>query len=188
MNNQNKKVDKRRNKDHLKYKINGKCVDEYESCKEWIESKKSINTRKNYKSTLQIYVKFTGKTPDELIDEALDELDDKVIIQRQKHIRYIRKFKNYLINERNSSEKTVNQRLRCIHNFYKYYDIPISENVIAKKTNKKDGNNERLTYEDIKNVLENYAGENPLIRAYILVAVSTGMASDDITKLTVGDV
>ncbi|MFW6002089.1 MAG: phage integrase N-terminal SAM-like domain-containing protein [archaeon] len=176
------------NKDCLKFRIKGKTIDEYESCKDWIDSKRTNNTKKNYKSALQQYVKFTNKTPDELKDEVIDDLKNGVIQPELSNIKNIKKFKNYLNNEIQSSQRTINQRLRCIINFYKYHDLPISTNTIIHNPSAKEGNNERLTYDEIKKVLNFYTGDNPLMRTYIMVALSSGLASDDIISLTVGDV
>ncbi|MFW6046834.1 MAG: hypothetical protein ACOCP4_03480 [Candidatus Woesearchaeota archaeon] len=180
-------------KDHLKYRIKGKTIEEYPMCKRWLNNRKphKVNTKRNLKGALQQYVKFMGMTPDEIINDGkrLNQNNHQDFINE--HYNHLIDFKNHLMNERGSAESTINQRLSSVLDFYNFNLLAIPErfykNIYVDNPQQKSGNKARITYDDIEYALDKVV-ESPMMRAFILVGISTGLACDDITTLTVGDV
>lgn len=56
----------------------------------------SPSTRKTYLFFLEKYIKFTGKTPDELIEERLKQLGSSNLMDRKAHEELLTGFQNYL--------------------------------------------------------------------------------------------
>lgn len=85
----------------------------------------TINT---YKHSLQLYVDFTGKTLEELIEESEEEQNSGVIRRKRKIKEYFNGFKKYLNEVKNLkgkpySENTKRQLIVLIQAFYSHFDI-----------------------------------------------------------------
>jgi len=153
------------------------------------------NTWLNYISAMSHYTTFTGKTPEQLIDDAKKEIKQGLLMDEREIFKYIPNFRNYLRKQENPftgnplSESTVKKYVGIIVTFYKAFQIQTPEMPKKKKRKGKvtKVNDTRiLTNEDgkiyIRHALQ-YA--NPRDRAIILCGISSGMGAAEISSLTV---
>ncbi len=76
----------------------------------------TINTIRTYLNALQAYTEFTGKTPEELIDEAEQEISDGILPRKRKIKRYIIDFRKHL-QENGLADKSVQGYLEVLKAF-----------------------------------------------------------------------
>jgi integrase len=150
---------------------------------EWFDTiKPSGNTIKGYLSAMQDYMEFTGKTPEELINEAEQEISAGVIPRKRSIKKYLNDFRKQLY-DKELADKTIQKILSAIRSFYASYDIDIpklskTEHTVAIK----EENIAIPTKSDIQEVLKVC---DPLEKALILVGVSSGLSTNEIIRLTV---
>jgi len=76
----------------------------------------TINTIRTYLNALQAYTEFTGKTPEELIDEAEQEISDGILPRKRKIKRYIIDFRKHL-QENGLADKSVQGYMEVLEAF-----------------------------------------------------------------------
>ena len=84
----------------------------------------SENTIQSYLSVMQKYTDFTGKTPEELIDEAEKEIDDGIRGRKRKIGRYLTDFRNQM-QDSGLAEKTVYLNIAGVRSFYGAFDVDL---------------------------------------------------------------
>lgn len=133
---------------------------------------------KNYRNGLDFYCKFLGKTPTEIIREAIDEQKNDVWVTDRKIRRYFTTFVDYLI-EIGNAPQTIRNKVNWVKTFYKEYGIetprvkiPRSKiNISLKPVPDKEVISEVLKIASIRD------------RAIILLMASSGMGSAEIRSL-----
>ena len=73
---------------------------------------------------MQKYTDFTGKTPEELIDEAEKEIDDGIRGRKRKIRRYLTDYRNQM-QDSGLAEKTVHLNIAGVRSFYGVFDVDL---------------------------------------------------------------
>lgn len=156
--------------------------------KQWlIHTGVKEKTVENYLLGLSQYLVYTGKTPDELIDEAKAEAKDSVDMCDRGVVLYRDGFRD-MLEKSGYAPCTIKNYMNCVNSFYEsmYIDIPRSRargkhrsSPRAKKENVRP-----ISKETIQDILP-YC--DPLEKAIVLVGVSSGLAEADIMNLKISD-
>jgi len=144
------------------------------------------STIETYTAAIKHYETINDMTLQELLDEAEDEEEQGL---RWKH-RTLRKrlttYQNWLLQNYNyTTAKLYLNKIKTIyrHNIIEIHELPIM--------NKKQAHiNQPLTYNDLpskETLLKAYNHSNPLMRAYILFAISSGCSRTETLNLTIDD-
>jgi integrase len=151
--------------------------------KEWFSSINSRrNTKKAYLSSLHFFTDYVGRSPEELITEAEEEIISGKLI-RQRNI------KKYLIGFREELQKkglaplTVRNYMSAIKSFYQNFDIVLPKiSKTGEKAQPLKKHKDIPTKEDIFEVLRVC---DPIEKAVLLVGVSSGLSSNEISNLQI---
>ena len=144
----------------------------------------SEKTKREYLIRINQYSKFTGKTPEELIDEADDEQDQGIKQRKRKVKDYILDYIDDLKNN-NKSNNTIKSHIDTVFAFYRYFDVdpPRVKNIVPV-------NHENLSFQElpemehIKQVLKVCSIRD---RAIVLLHFSSGMGAAELRHLTCKD-
>lgn len=154
---------------------------------QWLELIEAAEaTRKTYTTYIKAYAECIGKSPTELIDEAITETKAGKLLSERNTVIYMTKFKKCL-NDQRKAPKTQGVAFSTIQSFYKTFDIQLSS-VIGKKKKRLplQENQYFLTKDDVKNLLTN--AKNLRTRAIILCMATSGMAKNEILNLRLRDI
>ena len=150
---------------------------------EWFDTiNPSDNTQKHYLSAMQKYTDFTGKTPEELIDEAEKEIDTGVRGRKRKIRRYLIDLRNQL-QDSGLAEKTVQGYVSAVRSFYSAFEVDLPK--LAKTENTVttlEENTPIPTKSDLQVALKTCG---VMEKALMLVGVSSGLSSNEIIRLKV---
>ncbi|AUB55254.1 hypothetical protein BK007_03970 [Methanobacterium subterraneum] len=134
---------------------------------------------KIHRNGLMFYSEFLGKTPTELIDDAIVEEENNIRMSSRKIKRYFLKFIKHL-EEIGNSPQTIRNKINSVKTFYHEYDIETPRIRLQKKTE-----NKALVdipkKEHIRAALKHTSIRN---RAIVLLMTSSGMGSAEIRNLT----
>lgn len=156
-----------------------------QTIKDWLNStSQKKGTRNLYIFAMQYYTEFLSMTPDEILDEAEQEVIDRVSPRKSRMKRHLLDYKDHL-QKQGFAPLTIKSRLTGVYSFYKKNDItlpsmPRNESRAQPLKQHKD----IPTKEDIQTILK-HADE--LERAIVLIGVSGGLAANELCNLTVGD-
>jgi integrase len=152
---------------------------------------KQKSTKIRLKRYIRHYCNFRGKNPTELIKEADEE--SKKDIPRWEIAEYdlrdiLKEFKEYL-EIKDYSERTVKENIIAVKSFYNFRQIVIPKtNFKYRQTDTAD--KVVKTVEDLpgeKEIRQALTFANPLVKAIILVMISSGMDASTVTSLRVKD-
>jgi integrase len=153
--------------------------------KKWLAGIKATEqTQKSYLQAMQCFTDFTGRTPEELLLEAEDEIRKGLLMRERSIDDYLLTFRESLESQ-NLSQMTVKSRVTAVCSFYKRYNIQLP--YIPKSTRNATPEIDRMripTKDDIRELLVLC---NPLERALILVGASSGLSVTDICNLKISD-
>ena len=135
------------------------------------------NTRKNFQHSMSMYTDFLNMTPEELLDEAEQEMS--LPIRKRKLKKHIISFRVFL-QGKGVSENTIRSRLTAIRSFYNANEILIPKIKFEKPKTIKS-NDQIPTKEDIQDCLSIC---DPLEKAVMLAGISSGMAANEIRNIT----
>lgn len=154
---------------------------------QWLEMIEGAGaTRKTYKTYIKAYCDCIGKTPSELIEEAIKETREGKLLSERNTIIYLTNFKKCL-NDKKKAPKTQGVALSTIKSFYKTFDIQLSSSL--GKTKKRLTLREHqtfLTKDDVKTLLTH--ASNLRMKAIILTMATSGMAKNEILNLRLKDI
>ena len=138
--------------------------------------KQSIRIHQN---SLQFYADFIGKTPTEIIDDAIMEEEANARRSLKKIKEYLVNFIEYLI-EIGNSPQTIKNKVNSVKTFYHDHDIKTPR----VKMPKKPGNAVLVDIPGKEHIIQalNYASIRN--KAMILLMSSSGMGSAEIRNLT----
>lgn len=131
---------------------------------------------------MYFYTELIGKTPDELIEEAEDELRSGKLMRERNILRYFDEYVEFL-EDRDLAPKTIEGYIGAVRSFYrkKHIEVPDLERKKAKPMKK---NRVIPTKEDLQDCLEKC---HPLEKAIVLTGVSSGLSDVDIVNLKISD-
>jgi integrase len=137
-----------------------------------------------YLQCMQWYARFCGMTPTQLLAEAEDEADDGVKMRN-------RKIKSRLIGFRKQmrdsglADFTIRGRMTGVKSFYQSFDVQIPN--IQSDRHKPRTKKENMAVPVKQDIQDTLKICDPLARAIILVGVSSGLASNEIRNLKIGE-
>lgn len=140
----------------------------------------SKNTQRNYLQALQFYTEWTGKTPEELVLKAEEEIKNGILPRLRSVKKYMIGFRKHL-QDKGSAQNTVKINMNGVLSFYRSFEIELP--VLPKsgeKTSVLVENVEVPTKEDLQTVLKTC---DPLERAVVLTGVASGLSSNEIRHL-----
>jgi len=144
------------------------------------------STIKIFKAALKNYEKSQQKTLQELLHEAETEEEQGIRWKNRKLPQRLLTYKTYLLDKYNVT--TAEQYHTKVKTFYKHHLIEIHE--IPKTSTIKAHKSKPITYKDLptqKTIKEAYQIAKPIMKAYLLLAVSTGCARKELLNFTIQD-
>lgn len=145
-------------------------------------SKASI---KQYKTTLNQFAKYNGLTIDELIEEAENEEEQGIRLKKRTLKTRLVNYRSYIIE--NNSKNTIVNKMTQIKTFYRHFEIEIPTlPYISDKNIRKEA---PIGYEDIPTktiIREALDFSSLMMKSFILLQCSSGMAKAEALSLTVG--
>lgn len=148
----------------------------------FINKNLSESTQSLYTLGLKQYCDLTGKTLEELLDEAEDEEENIPRLRKRKIDSYLPRFKKSL-EERKLAPQTIKVYVSAVKTFYKYYKITIPEvstDVSDICLEKNEG--KLLTKEEIQKMVEIAPIRD---KTMIYLMAMTGMAQAEVRNLTI---
>lgn len=119
---------------------------------------------------MQFYAEFTGMSPDELLDEAEKEEQDRIPMRKRAIKSRLMDFRDYL-EARGIAPMSVKSRMSAIQSFYKSNDIQVPALPRSdKKTKPLEQHKAIPSKEDIREIL---AICDPMERAILLTGLSS---------------
>ena len=152
--------------------------------KRWLKGT-SNNTQRIYLNSLALFCIITGKSPQEMLDIAWKEYEERVPPWKQQLEAWFEDLEEHL-EETTTYKNTANTKRAGVVNFFRFHRIPTPDNYRRSRGNTKfDSNNERppLTKQDIRDALN--AAKNFKLKALILTQATSGLSEVDVLKLTV---
>ena len=139
-------------------------------------------TMETYKTTIKHYEQLNQQTIEQLIQEADQEEEQGIRWKHRKLRKRLIQYQNWLLQEYNyTTAQTYLSKLKTIYN---HHQIEIHQ---LPPLNKKQAKiSKPITYNDLptkETLLKAYHISNPLMRSYILFAISTGCAKREILNL-----
>ncbi len=142
------------------------------------------SSKKSYLLRIGQYCTFTGKTPTELIDEAIEDEENRVRMMNRRIKKQLLDFRAHL-EETNKSPNFTQNAMTVIRSFYSEFEIELPKSRSNRKKEEKLSTTKDIPdKDDIKKVLK-YA--NPKYKAMILLMMSSGMGSAEIRELRFSD-
>ena len=146
----------------------------------------SYSTIKIFKSALKQYEQLNQMTLSELLEEAEKEEEKGIRWKHRQLPQRLLQYQNHLLQHYNYT--TAETYLTKVKTFYKHHLIEIHTIPRVNTINTKKSR--PITYQDLptKNTLkEAYNLAKPIMKAYILLAISTGCARNEMLRFTRND-
>ena len=142
-------------------------------------------TKKQYRVSLKQYAQFNGMSLDELILEADQEEEDGIRLKKRTIKTRLVNYRSYII--KTDSKNTIVNKMNHIKAFYRHFEIEIPQlPYLSDKNLRKEP---PIGYEDLPTktiIREALDFSNLMMRSFILLQVSSGMAKAEALSLTVG--
>ncbi len=143
-------------------------------------------TRENYEMYLKVFCECVGKTPDELISEAIEETKAGKLISERTIVPYLAKFKTCL-KQKAFAPTTQTLAFAAVRSFYRFYDIQLPSAVSkSKRTLPLRENRNFLSKEDVVKLVIN--AKSLRDKAIVLCMATSGMARREILNLRLKDI
>lgn len=139
-----------------------------------------------YKAAVKIYEKITGKTIDELIEEADLEEENRVRWKKRKIRQYLIEYRNHLYDT--LSEGTAKRYFTGIKTIYTHFEIELHD--LPTFNSKQIDKTYKMDYEDLitkEQLIDAYYEANNLFKCLITLGISSGLSKIDMLNLTVQD-
>lgn len=151
--------------------------------KDWfLNLEPTKNTEKSHLQGLKEYCNFLGKSPDQLINEALEDMDRKKIAVRRIKSEILLFRQN--LTKNGASPSTVKIRVNSVKSFFRYNNVEIPFFGRHKRVNCLECHKQIPNKDDIRAALLH---ADKLERAIVLTGISSGLAEQEITNLKVSD-
>ena len=156
----------------MKSNLNDKIIDDF------LNSQTKLGTFKTYKTQMKLYLEYTGKTGQQIIDEKRNDKNFQV----EKNILGFRKW----LLQKGKSENYATSTVGAVRGFYSYYRIPL---MFRKQESRKLTEKNRKTTDylfDREDLAQMALAGNLKERYVLLVGKSVGLRASDFLKLTYG--
>jgi integrase len=163
-------------------------MDDIKNDEEIIDFLRAKNRRKSTEDVhlkrLRAYCNFIGKKPVELINEAVDDEENRIRIKKRRIRKYFIDYSEHLRNG-GRSQYTIANHFSSIKTFYRNSEIELPSIPINSTSEVKRARSESIpSKEDIRIALGHTKFK---YRAIILLMSSSGMGSGEVRNLTIGD-
>lgn len=154
--------------------------------RDWLDSlDPTPNTERNYANALLNYVIFTKKRPAQLLEEAECEIRNGTLMRERTIKKDMIAFRKYLTSK-GLAPLSIKSYLSGVRSFYRQNDIEVPSTIKqGQRAKTLEENNPIPQKEDLQEVLK---VANPKEKALILVGCSSGLSSNEILRLTVGQI
>lgn len=152
-----------------------------QTIKDWLSSiNAKPTTRNGYIDSMRAYTEFLGKTPEQLIEESEEDITSGKLMRKRRIYYELARFREYLQNS-GLAPMSVKAKVNSVRSFYRqnYIELP---NLPNSEVSTLPENWAIPTKEDIREVL---LVADPLEKALVLTGVSSGLAINEISNLTV---
>ncbi len=150
-----------------------------------VEIDATENTRRNYIRAMSYYTDLSLRTPEELIEEAEQEVVSGTLMRKRRIKSYLLRFKEFL-DENEYAPKTQNVYLSAVHSFYSTYEIDLPRKRQRNKIVTLEKNGKRLlTIEDVRKMVSH--ARTLRDKAIVLTMASSGLAQREVRSLTLGN-
>lgn len=140
-------------------------------------------TEKNYIAALKNYSNYMNKTPSDWVEDARQDIRSGRMPSERMVRRQVLGFRKHMYDN-HMAPLSIKARLSCIVSFYKFFDVEVPTLPRSKaKARTLEGNDRIPTTEELREVLKVC---NPLETAMVLVGASSGLSSNELRRLTVG--
>jgi len=156
-----------------------------ELIKEWFAAIEAApNTRAGYLQGMALYTDFTGRTPDQLLEEAESEIKSGLLMRKRSIRKHLLDFRE-MIKAKGYAPKTIKNHMVAVKSFYKTFDIdlPTLNKRRSFQASPTEKNKFELKKEHIQEALKHAYIRN---RAIILSITSSGLGQSDILDIRVG--
>ena len=146
------------------------------------------STMVRYRTIINYYVESQGMTLHDLILEAEKEEDQGIRLKNRTIKKRLINHRNYLINERNYSNITIQKTMTGLRTIYNHYEIELPK--LPTLNNKNVKKYETIYYNDLptKELIQKAVNHSkPLMKAIILFITSSGCARAETTSITLQD-
>ena len=142
-------------------------------------------SKKQYRTTLNQYAKFNGLTIDELIEEADNEEEQGIRLKKRTLKTRLVNYRSHIIET--DSKNTITNKMTQVKSFYRHFEIEIPQlPYLSDKNIRKEA---PIGYEDIPSktiIREALDFSNLMMKSFILLQCSSGMAKAEVLSLSVG--
>ena len=150
-----------------------------------VEIDAAENTRRNYIRAMSYYTDLSGRMPEELIEEAEQEVVSGTLMRKRRIKSHLLRFKEYL-DENGYAPKTQNVYLSAVHSFYRTYEIDLPRKRQRNRIVTLEKNGKRLlTIEDVRKMVSH--ARTLRDKAIVLTMASSGLAQREVRSLTLGN-
>lgn len=142
-------------------------------------------TVKQYRTTLTQYANFNGLTLDELIEEADAEEEKGIRLKKRTLKTRLVNYRSHIIES--DSKNTITNKMTQVKSFYRHFEIEIPQ--LPYLSDKNIRKEVPIGYDDIPSktiIREALDFSTLLMRGFILLQCSSGMAKAEALSLTVG--
>ena len=142
-------------------------------------------TVKQYRTSLREYVKYNGMTLDELIKEADLEEEQGIRLKKRTLRTRLVNYRKYIVAK--DSKNTIQNKMTQVKSFYRHFEIEIPQ--LPYLSDKNIRKEVPIGYDDIPSktiIREALDFSNLMMRSFILLQCSSGMAKAEVLSLTVG--
>jgi hypothetical protein len=156
----------------MKSNLNDKIIDEF------LNAQTKLGTFKTYKTQMKLYLEYTGKTGQQIIDEKRNDTNFQVETS-------IFGFRKWLL-QKGKSENYATSTVGAVRGFYSYYRMPL---MFRKQESRKLTEKNRTTTDylfDREDLAKMALAGNLKERYVLLVGKSVGLRASDFLKLTFG--
>jgi hypothetical protein len=156
----------------MKSNLNDKIIDDF------LNAQTKLGTFKTYKTQMKLYLEYTGKTGQQLIDEKHNDTNFQVETS-------IFGFRKWLL-QKGKSENYATSTVGAIRGFYSYYRMPL---MFRKQESRKLTEKNRTTTDylfDREDLAKMALAGNLKERYVLLVGKSIGLRASDFLRLTYG--
>jgi len=150
---------------------------------EWFTKKNlATGTQEIYRIVMEDYQKFTGKSLEQLIEEAEKDEESQSRIRKREINKHIFGYKNYL-EKKGYAPGTINNKMAAIISFYKSFDINVPTLTLNKGDTILDKNDTPLITKEQLNKMLNVASARD--KAIIYLLALSGMSQKEARDLTI---
>ncbi|WP_321417138.1 tyrosine-type recombinase/integrase [uncultured Methanomethylovorans sp.] len=151
---------------------------------EWLDTlNPKPNTERNYLVAMQAFTEWVGKTPEEILTEAEQEIKAGKLMRERNVKKYLIGFRKYM-QDSDYAPISVKNYLTGVKSFYKLFDIEIP--TLPRTGNKARPLERHSQIPDKEDVQQVLTICDPLEKAIVLCGVSSGLSANEIINLKVG--